>query len=252
MSPPLPPPESSPDLPPEAIRRTTRRAFAGLTGGLLAAAGGAWWLRSRAPADGIPWPFRRTHRADEAVGRGLFGRTRLAKEWPRSAAREPRTNGGIGVPPAGGWEIHVSWPGGPATNTPVGELLAGLPRVESVTELKCVEGWSEVVHWGGVRFADVAAARGWPLDRFAYVALTTPDGLYYVGLDAPSAGQPQTLLCDMLNGEPLPAAHGGPLRLVVPVKYGIKNLKWVGRIEFTDARPADYWAERGYDWYAGL
>jgi DMSO/TMAO reductase YedYZ molybdopterin-dependent catalytic subunit len=251
MSPPLPPPESSPDLPAAQVRRSTRRAFAGLAGGLLAAAGGAWWLRSRSLADGIPWPLRRVHRANELAGRALFRRDRRAKEFPPALAREPRPNGGIGMPPAGGWTVTVEWPGGGEV-VPVGQLLAGLPRVESVTELKCVEGWSEIVGWAGVPLAAVAAARGWPLDRFAYVALTTPDGGYYVGLDAASAGHPQTLLCDTLNGEPLPADHGGPLRLVIPVKYGIKNLKWVGRVAFADTRPADYWAERGYDWYAGL
>jgi DMSO/TMAO reductase YedYZ molybdopterin-dependent catalytic subunit len=36
------------------------------------------------------------------------------------------------------------------------------------------------------------------------------------------------------------------------VKYGIKNIKRIGSIEYTDTRPKDYWAERGYDWYAGL
>jgi DMSO/TMAO reductase YedYZ molybdopterin-dependent catalytic subunit len=45
--------------------------------------------------------------------------------------------------------------------------------------------------------------------------------------------------------------HGAPLRLVIPIKYGIKNLKQIGTIQFTDRRPADYWAERGYDWYSG-
>jgi DMSO/TMAO reductase YedYZ molybdopterin-dependent catalytic subunit len=43
-----------------------------------------------------------------------------------------------------------------------------------------------------------------------------------------------------------------PLRLVIPVKYGIKNIKRIGLIRFTNSRPADYWAEEGYDWYAGL
>ena len=147
-----------------------------------------------------------------------------------------------------------SWPGRSATTSvPVGDLLAGLPRVESVTELKCVEGWSEVVHWGGVRFADVAAARGWPLDRFAVrVARDAGRGCTTSGWTRPAPPSRRRCCATRLAGEPLPPAHGGPLRLVIPVKYGIKNLKWVGRIEFTDARPADYWAERGYDWYAGL
>jgi DMSO/TMAO reductase YedYZ molybdopterin-dependent catalytic subunit len=54
-----------------------------------------------------------------------------------------------------------------------------------------------------------------------------------------------------MNGQSLTPEHGAPLRLVIPVKYGIKNLKQVGTIRFTDERPPDYWAERGYDWYAG-
>ena len=41
-------------------------------------------------------------------------------------------------------------------------------------------------------------------------------------------------------------------RLVIPVKYGIKNLKRIGKIFFSDKRPRDYWAEQGYDWFAGL
>jgi DMSO/TMAO reductase YedYZ molybdopterin-dependent catalytic subunit len=54
-----------------------------------------------------------------------------------------------------------------------------------------------------------------------------------------------------MNGQPLMVSHGAPLRLVITVKYGIKNIKRVGRIGFMDQRPADYWAERGYDWYSG-
>jgi len=45
---------------------------------------------------------------------------------------------------------------------------------------------------------------------------------------------------------------GAPLRLVTTVKYGIKSIKRIGTITFADERPRDFWAERGYDWYAGL
>ncbi|HZO89952.1 MAG TPA: molybdopterin-dependent oxidoreductase [Chthonomonadaceae bacterium] len=146
-----------------------------------------------------------------------------------------------------------------APEEPVGMLtladIQRLPRVEMVTELKCIEGWSTIVRWAGARFADFVAH--YPLARTdsgelpAYVALETPDGGYYVGLDMESALHPQTLLCYEMNGKPLPLEHGGPLRLVIPVKYGIKNLKRIGTIRFTDSRPRDYWAEQGYDWYAG-
>jgi DMSO/TMAO reductase YedYZ molybdopterin-dependent catalytic subunit len=55
-----------------------------------------------------------------------------------------------------------------------------------------------------------------------------------------------------MNGQPLTRSHGAPLRLYLTVKYGYKSLKRVGVIRFQDERPPDYWAERGYDWYAGL
>ncbi len=51
-----------------------------------------------------------------------------------------------------------------------------------------------------------------------------------------------------MNGTPLTLGHGTPLRLVCPLKYGVKR---IGSIPFTDQRPADFWAERGYDWYLG-
>ena len=140
------------------------------------------------------------------------------------------------------------------------EEIKALPRVEMTTELKCIEGWSTVVHWTGTLLADLAAKTGLatrsgrredPDYLLRYAALETPNRQYYVGLDMASALHPQTLLCYEMNGEPLTPEHGAPLRLVIPVKYGIKNLKQIGAIRFTDVRPADYWAERGYDWYAG-
>jgi len=139
-----------------------------------------------------------------------------------------------------------------------------LPRVEMVTQLKCIEGWSVIVQCAGARLADLIA-RYPPLTRsgdapdvlrrpdnlVGYVGLETPDRGYYVGLDMESALHPQTLLCYEMNGQPLSLKHGAPLRLIIPVKYGIKNIKRIGKITYTDKRPADFWAERGYDWYSG-
>jgi DMSO/TMAO reductase YedYZ molybdopterin-dependent catalytic subunit len=62
---------------------------------------------------------------------------------------------------------------------------------------------------------------------------------------------PQTLLVYEMNGAPLRPEHGAPLRLASPTKYGIKQIKRIGRIEFTAERPRDFWAESGYDWYSG-
>lgn len=85
-----------------------------------------------------------------------------------------------------------------------------------------------------------------------YVGLQTPDEEYYVGIDMASAMHPQTLLCYEMNERPLLPEHGYPLRLIIPVKYGIKNLKRIGSVFFSNERPPDYWAEQGYDYYSGL
>ena len=240
------------------MRRLTRR---GLARGAIAAAGGllGWkWLRSRSDADGIPWPLRSVHRFNEWLWRGAYSNGKLAPEFPAARAGEPRANGWHGWTAAtdpAGWTLTASQPDAPDRAFKLADL-AGLPRVEMTTELKCIEGWSQVVTWGGVRLADFVAAHGLGKrpggDWHPYVGLATADGAYYVGLDTPSALHPQTLLCDRMNGEPLAANHGGPLRLVITVKYGIKNIKWLSTIRFRDDRPADFWAERGYDWYAGL
>lgn len=60
--------------------------------------------------------------------------------------------------------------------------------------------------------------------------MRTPDEAYYIGLDMESALHPQTILCYEMNGKELPENHGYPLRLIIPVKYGVKHLKRIGTI----------------------
>ena len=202
----------------------------------------------------MPWPLRVAHQWNERVSGAAFSPSRLAPEFPRDRAGEPMANGLYGRPAAGSaiLPIRVEQPGQPVRLFSASAIVAGLPRVEMTTELKCVEGWSQIVTWGGVSFADFVRKLGTYAERHPYVSLETADGDYYVGFDMPSALHAQTLLCDRMNGEPLSHGHGAPLRLVSVVKYGIKNIKWLGRIRFEDKRPKDFWAEQGYDWYAGL
>lgn len=257
------------------MRQKSRRSF--LVGAAAALAGyGGWrWLKtSAADADGIPWPLRRAHEFNEQLARGYFSASRLAPTFPRHLARMPRVNGRIGLDAedfdSAAWRLEVVSLTDSAKEEIVPSLsltledIKALPRVEEVTELKCIEGWSQVTHWAGARFSDFAAkyqlttGSGEPFDvenkaadLVRFVSLETPDGVYYVGLDIESALHPQTLLCYEMDGKPLTLEHGAPLRLYIPLKYGIKSIKRIGRITFTDTRPFDYWAERGYDWYSG-
>jgi DMSO/TMAO reductase YedYZ molybdopterin-dependent catalytic subunit len=240
-------------------------------GGLAALGGVLGWryLLQRPDAEGTPLPFRRVLDANGRLSAAYFRETRLAREFPKSqGVANVRTNGSAGLKSAidlEAWRMVVQpYGGGKAQEFTLADIKA-LPRVEMTTELKCIEGWSIVVNWAGARFADflakypLASRSGQPIKDIAsppadlapYVSVVTPDEEYYVGLDMHSAIHPQTLLCYEINGKPLTIPHGAPLRLVTPLKYGIKHLKRIGTIAFADARPADYWAELGYDWDSG-
>jgi|GEM_PF-621670 len=130
-----------------------------------------------------------------------------------------------------------------------------LPRRELITQFKCIEGWSEIVHWAGVRMADFLEE--YPPEKYdgaepRFVYMETPDGDYYTGYDMDICRHPQTLLVTEMMGAPLTQYHGAPLRLHMPTKYGYKQIKRIGLISYNRSRPDDYWTKLGYDWYAGL
>ena len=266
---PAPAQQPAAPLQPEAqvlaeARRRSRRSFIALG---LAGVGGWRWLLSQPDDAGIPRPLRKVLDANGRLSQAYFKETRLAPEFARSRAKMPRKNGTVGIKeeldPAA-WRLRVQAYGSDKVQEFTLADVQALPRVEMTTELKCIEGWSTVVHWAGARLSDflarypLASRSGRPADPLnppadlaPYVGMLTPDGKYYVGLDMPSALHPQTLLCYEMDGQPLSAGHGAPLRLVTPLKYGIKHIKRLGTIAFADTRPKDYWAELGYDWDAG-
>ena len=221
-------------------------------GGIAAAAGfGTWmWIRDSFHRGGIPSPLRRAEEADDVFSHALFSGTRLARTFDAADIGDARANGdiGLGDDPEPDWKLIVD-----GANPVSLDQIKALPKVEEITQFKCIEGWNFIMKWGGARFSDFAAAHA-PQGGIEkpWVALETPDGEYYIGLDRASAMHPQTLLAYEMNGQPLTNDHGAPLRLLIPVKYGIKNLKRIGKIAFTDVRPRDYWAENGYDYDSGF
>lgn len=180
----------------------------------------------------------------------------LAKTYPVSAAvKSVRVNGDVGMgndfDPAT-WKLQVIRNAGDTLFLTMDDIKA-LPKTDIVFDFKCIEGWSQVTHWAGVRFSDFAKAYHLNAQtQLKYVGMQTPDKQYYVGIDMPSMMHPQTLLCYEMNGQPLPMDQGYPLRLIIPVKYGIKSIKRIGEIFFSNERPPDYWYERGYDYFSGL
>lgn len=247
------------DMSPEEVearmQKMSRRSFLWGTLAVGATVGGVKWIGAQRAEDGVAWPLRRGLQTNEELWRNFFRPSQLAPTYPISRARQIRVNGAIGLEEedfdVAAWKLQVEGLSGPGEFTL--DEIKKLPKVEMTTELKCIEGWATVVHWGGARLGDFVRAHApQDMDLPQYVALSTPNGGYYVGMEMAAALHPQTLLCYEMNGKPLTLQHGAPLRLVTPLKYGIKNLKRIGIMAFINARPADYWAERGYDYHAGF
>ncbi len=249
----LPEPEA-PVLTLAEHRRRSRRSFlTGLAG--VAGAGLFWrWIHTQDLDDNIPGALRTVFERNQDLWGNLPQGS--APEFPISEAVPIRVNGTIGLRDdidLDAWTVRIEGPDAELYDELDITTFEQLPQRDLVIEHKCIEGWSSIVHWGGARFADFhrAYAERVPPDA-RYVSLATPDGEYYVGWELAHLLHPQTLLVLREGGQPLTQAHGAPLRLATPNRYGIKTIKRIGLIRYTRDRPPDYWAERGYDWHARL
>ena len=259
------------------IRKMSRRSFAWAGIAALAGFGSIRWLATRREEAGVGWAFRRTLETNEGLVRDIFYQHKLVPTFTEKDITPERINGTDGLSgefdPAM-WKLRIEGvhqKDGPIELT-LDELKA-MPKTEIISQFCCIEGWSVIQKWAGVRLIDLMAKYppsqvsgdapdpvNAPEKLVPYVAMLTPDEGYYVGLDMESATHPQTLLAYELDGKSLLGDdgqlrendHGAPLRLIIPVKYGVKNIKRIGTIRYTSDRPKDFWAEQGYDWFAGL
>jgi DMSO/TMAO reductase YedYZ molybdopterin-dependent catalytic subunit len=223
-----------------------------VTGGIF-----AWkWLIDQPKDQGALTPLRKTLEVNERLLTSTFDTSKKAKTYDeKDAVKNVRVNGLIGMEKTidtATWRLQVVRGKGDTLKLSLAEIES-LPREDVVFDFKCIEGWSQITHWAGVplkTFMDHYHLNS--QEHMNYVGLQTVDKKYYVGIDMPSALQSQTILCYEMNNKPLPMNQGYPLRLIIPVKYGIKHLKQIGTMYFSDQKPPDYWAERGYDYYAGL
>lgn len=234
----------------------TRRSF--LLGGVATAAaiGFYKWVTSAEDIDGVPWPQRRVLDVNGKLSHAYLSDSHLMPTYSPTQIGGVKPNGDIGMQQPlnyADWHMEAVSEGmKERTRFTLADIQA-LPKVEMITRFCCIEGWSGIAHWGGARFSDFTKqflGPSTPVPPYVYIA--TADEEYYVGLDRESALHSQTLLAYEQNGKPLEERRGAPLRLVIPVKYGIKNIKRIGLIQYTKDKPSDYWAEEGYDWFAGL
>jgi DMSO/TMAO reductase YedYZ molybdopterin-dependent catalytic subunit len=150
----------------------------------------------------------------------------------------------------GPWALEVTGLVGHPLRLTLDDLMR-LPRTTHRVDHFCVEGWTAVASWTGIRLRDLATiVRASPTAQ--YVDFQSFDNGYHESWDIQSAMHPQTLIAYGMDGRMLGAGHGAPARLHSPVKLGYKNTKYLTRIVFMAERNGGYWSDQGYEWYGGV
>jgi DMSO/TMAO reductase YedYZ molybdopterin-dependent catalytic subunit len=194
-------------------------------------------------------------RLNERFQQALFDPRRLAPELPEEAETDLEDFPAYKISPQfpvapAGWALEV----GGLVARPMTLALPDLERLP-LTRVRvrhhCVEGWSAVASWDGVRLSEIARLAG--VDpRARFVEFRSFDAGYSSSWDLESALHPQTLLAYGMNGGPLLLEYGAPLRLYSAVKLGYKMVKYLSQVTFLPVRTGGYWEDRGYEWFAGV
>jgi DMSO/TMAO reductase YedYZ molybdopterin-dependent catalytic subunit len=234
------------------VARLERRLFLkrGLSVGALAMLSGCN-LTDQESVQRVLWAMSRWN--DRAQD-WLFDPKRLAQEFPESAITQPfpfnafYAEDEVVEVDGGRFKLEV---GGLVQNKKSWTLpqLYALPQVSQVTRHICVEGWSAIGKWSGVRFSEFLQRIGADLTA-KYVGFKCADK-YYTSIDMPTALHPQTQLSFRYADELLPAKYGFPMKLRIPTKLGFKNPKHIAAIFVTNQNPGGYWEDQGYNWFSG-
>ena len=125
--------------------------------------------------------------------------------------------------------------------------LAAVKRLSKdtrISRMKCVESWSSKAKWGGFRaktLFDVVKPK--KQARFLYFYAADD---YYEYIPLGELLKPRVLFVYEMDNAPLPDIHGGPLRLIMPSKYGYKSVKTIVSLEFVEKEGTGYWSKFGY------
>jgi DMSO/TMAO reductase YedYZ molybdopterin-dependent catalytic subunit len=198
--------------------------------------------------------LRAVSRFNDLVQAGLFDPTRLAPTYPESMiarpfpfnAFYPRSHAPVVA--GDSYRLEVSGLVAEKRSWSLAQLHQ-MPQTDQVTRHICVEGWSAIGKWGGVRFSSFLSRVG--ADTSAkFVGFKCADD-YYTSIDMATALHPQTLLTLTYDGQILPREYGFPMKLRMPTKLGYKNPKHIMALYVTNSNPGGYWEKYGYNWFGG-
>jgi len=263
------------EVAPQLLRRWTRRDVLLFGAGVLGVSAAGAYLLPQTTLERLglihgsrTWPQKERFlngslRIDDDVAEAMYSANRMVPTYSKSQITPLKNNYNGATPGPGyipGWRLTLDGlASGLSVSLNIQNLLASFRVEDQITRLVCVEGWSAIAWWAGLRFDDLLRAYP-PISQAQWARLESSVNLgpwgnpdpYYVSLDLGTARHPQTLLATHLNGKPLTVEHGAPLRLVAPVKLGLKNIKAITRITYMKDEPSDYWARRGYSRYDGI
>ena len=237
---------------PKLIRSIERRLFLrrGLSLGALALLSGC----DLTDDEGVQRLLTGMSRWNDGVQSWLFSSNKFAPEFPESAITKPFPfNAFYG-------EDEIKLVDGNSYKLEIGGLvrekkpwtlpeLYALPQTSQITRHICVEGWSAIGKWSGVRFSTFLERIG--ADTTAkYVGFKCADD-YYTSIDMATALHPQTLLSFRYADEILPPKYGFPMKLRIPTKLGFTNPKHIMAMFVTNEYPGGYWEDQGYNWFSG-
>jgi DMSO/TMAO reductase YedYZ molybdopterin-dependent catalytic subunit len=191
---------------------------------------------------------------NDRVQEWLFDPKRLAPEFPESRIARPFPFNGyyaesdVRIVDGSSYKLELA---GRIRDKKPWTLAAlhALPQVSQVTRLICVEGWSAIGKWSGVRFSEFLERVG--ADTTAkYVGFQCADD-YYGSIDMATALHPQTQITFRFADQILAPKYGYPMRMRIPTKLGFKNPKHIAAIFVTNEYPGGYWEDKGYNWFSG-
>jgi DMSO/TMAO reductase YedYZ molybdopterin-dependent catalytic subunit len=198
----------------------------------------------------------RISKFNDAVQAKLFNPNTLAPTFPESAITKPFPFNAYysidDAPDVDGatWKLEVR---GLVENKKPWTLdeLYKLPQEKQITRHICVEGWSAIGSWTGVRLSHFLQLIGADTKaKYVWFNCADMDG-YNSPLDMATALHPQTQMTFKFADEILPRAYGYPMKIRVPTKLGFKNPKYVVAMEVTNDYKGGYWEDQGYNSFSG-
>ena len=239
------------------VEPSDRRGFFRTAGGLFVSAAALAACDGDGPDAAQKW-LRYAEKQNEAIERGIFSHTAMGRapaslraggdDFPSYFVSDTMPTWDEAA--RGAWRLAVNGLVARELSLSLDDLRR-LPLTTQRVPHYCVEGWTALAEFTGVRVSELAKAAGARVDA-GYVDFASFDDGYHESWDRESADHPQALVVIAKDGQPLAAKYGAPARVHAPVKLGYKNTKYLTTITFLPARNGGYWTDKGYEWYGGI